>query len=89
MDASELAHLERLAALRTPEDARAQLCADLARILAQCESLDRIAEEPPAPAPLAHALREDVPRPGLDRARALAAAPASDGEHFVVPRILP
>ena len=44
--------------------------------------------------PMAHAVdmsnvfRDDVPQPSLQRSAALANAPHSDGEHFLVPAVL-
>lgn len=33
-------------------------------------------------------LREDAPRPSLDRARVMAAAPETDGAYFKVPKVI-
>jgi aspartyl-tRNA(Asn)/glutamyl-tRNA(Gln) amidotransferase subunit C len=33
-------------------------------------------------------LRDDVPRPSLDRAHAMAAAPETDGTYFKVPKVI-
>lgn len=36
----------------------------------------------------ANVLREDQPRPSLDRSQALAAAPETDGAYFKVPKVI-
>ena len=40
------------------------------------------------PLPLTNVFREDVVRPGLSAEEALAGAPASEEQRFMVPRIL-
>ena len=40
------------------------------------------------PLPVVNVLREDNPRPGLDRDEVLAMAPAAEGGRFRVPRIM-
>ena len=48
------------------------------------------ADVPPTshPLPLTNVFREDVVTPGLTAEQALAAAPASEQQRFMVPRIL-
>jgi aspartyl-tRNA(Asn)/glutamyl-tRNA(Gln) amidotransferase subunit C len=66
---------------------------DLERILEYAESLQAVATE--GVEPTAHALleavelREDEPRPGLDRERVLEEAPQDGDGLFKVPRVLP
>jgi aspartyl-tRNA(Asn)/glutamyl-tRNA(Gln) amidotransferase subunit C len=56
---------------------------------ADVEALDTEGVEPTAhPFPLRNVLREDVPRPTLDRAEVLAAAPAAEDDRFRVPPVL-
>ena len=38
--------------------------------------------------PSVNVLREDTPRPSLDRAHAMAAAPETDGTYFKVPKVI-
>ena len=38
--------------------------------------------------PSVNVLREDAPRPSLDRAHAMAAAPETDGTYFKVPKVI-
>ena len=49
-----------------------------------------IADVPPTahPLPLVNVLREDTPRPSLDREEVLAQAPLAEDRRFKVPRIL-
>jgi aspartyl/glutamyl-tRNA(Asn/Gln) amidotransferase C subunit len=91
MDAIDDTTLERmleLAAVAVPDDARERLREDLGRVL---ESMDAIAEAPldelPPTYGVAHGsrTRPDEPVAGLDREAALAAAPKSADDHFVLP----
>lgn len=96
VDRALLDQLERLAALDDPEASPAERdarCAELGRILDHVRTLEQaLAEQSPAKArfdPAAAPLREDLPRPGLDREQALGAAAHTDEGAFVVPRIVP
>lgn len=96
VDIDLLTQLETLAALEDPNaspEERAKRSADLSRILEHVRTLEHAldadaldADEPSAEVP---PLRIDEPRPGIDRAAALAAAPHADETVFVVPRIMP
>lgn len=94
----EVAHLARLARIDMSEgelDRMAgQLDAIVEAVAAVSGVIERAAaegEDVPAtshPIPLRNVTRPDVPTPSLDAAAALAAAPASEGGRFLVPRIL-
>jgi len=56
---------------------------------ADIEALDIEGVPPTAhPFPLVNVLRDDVPRPGLDRDEVLAQAPEVEAYRFKIPRIL-
>lgn len=88
IDDATLARMLDLAAVAVPDDARDALRRDLGRVLA---SMDAIAEAPIGDLPptfgVAHGsrTRADEPVPSLDREVALAAAPRSADDHFVLP----
>jgi aspartyl-tRNA(Asn)/glutamyl-tRNA(Gln) amidotransferase subunit C len=84
-------HVARLAHLSLTAEERESFARELQEILAYAESiqaLDTAAVEPMSHAAAAEALREDVPRPGLPRDRAMAAAPDAEAGLFRVPRII-
>ena len=88
----DVAHVARLARLElTPEELETfteQLGAVLDHA-ADVAALDTAGVPPTAhPLPLANVLRDDVPRPCLDRDEVLAQAPAVEDARFRVPRIL-
>ncbi|HMK97097.1 MAG TPA: Asp-tRNA(Asn)/Glu-tRNA(Gln) amidotransferase subunit GatC [Acidimicrobiales bacterium] len=88
----DVAHVARLARLALSEDELERYTTQLASVLehaADIESLE-IADVPPTahPLPLANVLRDDVPKPCLDRGEVLAQAPQVEGERFRIPRIL-
>lgn len=91
IDDAQVRHIAWLARLELTEEELQALKADLARILEHfraLKALDTTGVEPLAQAVASgHVLREDVPRPGLTRERALVNAPETDGEHFVVPAV--
>ena len=88
----EVRHIARLARLRLSPEEEQRYAEQLSAILdyaARLSSIDTSAVSPtatvlPCPAPL----RPDEIRPSLDRARALANAPASEDGLFRVPPVL-
>ena len=89
---ADVVHVARLARLALSDEEIDELTPQLAGILAhaaQIAALDT-GDVPPTshPLPLVNVLRADEPRPCLDRAEVLAAAPESADDRFVVPRIL-
>ena len=88
-DVVRVAKLSRLAL--KPAEVKA-FTAQLKAIVGYVNLLDEVDTE--GVEPMAHAievrdvLREDVPTPMLPREAALANAPATDGDYFLVPQIL-
>jgi aspartyl-tRNA(Asn)/glutamyl-tRNA(Gln) amidotransferase subunit C len=88
----DVAHVARLARLDVTEDELDLFTGQLAAVLAHAEDLAALdtAGVPPTahPLPLVNVLRDDVPRPSLDRAEVLAVAPAVEDDRFRVPPVL-
>jgi aspartyl-tRNA(Asn)/glutamyl-tRNA(Gln) amidotransferase subunit C len=89
---ADVEHVAQLARLALTADELDSLTIELAAILehaAQVSALDTAGVEPTAhPLPLVNVFRADETRPSLPRDEVLAAAPASEGGRFRVPRIL-
>jgi aspartyl-tRNA(Asn)/glutamyl-tRNA(Gln) amidotransferase subunit C len=84
-------HVARLAHLSLTAEERATFARQLDDVLAYAESiqsLDTTGIEPMSHASGSGLLREDQPRPSLDRAEAMAEAPDAEGGLFRVPRVL-
>ncbi len=90
--AEDVAHVAGLARLELSDDELERFTVQLAAVLdhaADVEALDTEGVAPTAhPLPLANVLRDDVARPGLERAEVLAAAPAVEADRFRVPPVL-
>jgi len=88
----DVAHVARLARLELSDDELERFAAQLGAVLdhaAGVAALDTAGVPPTAhPLPLSNVLRDDEPRPGLDREEVLSQAPAAEGGRFRVPRIL-
>ena len=88
----DVAHVARLARLTVTDDELDMFTGQLAAVLAHADdvaSLDTEGVAPTAhPLPLENVLRDDVPRPSLDRAEVLAAAPSVEENRFRVPPVL-
>jgi aspartyl-tRNA(Asn)/glutamyl-tRNA(Gln) amidotransferase subunit C len=89
---ADVAHVARLARLDITDDELTLFAGQLADVLNHADDVAALnTEGVPAtahPLPLKNVLREDVPRPSLDRAEVLAMAPSAEGGRFRVPRIL-
>ena len=84
-------HVARLAHLSLTAEERVTFARQLDTILAYAESiqsLDTTGVEPMSHVSAAGALREDTPRPSLDRNRVMEEAPDGDAGLFRVPRVL-
>jgi aspartyl-tRNA(Asn)/glutamyl-tRNA(Gln) amidotransferase subunit C len=84
-------HVARLAYLSLTDDERPVFAAQLEQILAYARTLETldVSDVPPmSHAAAAATLRDDEPRPSLDRERVLEAAPDSALGLFRVPRII-
>ena len=88
----DVAHVAKLARLEIAEDELDVFTEQLAAILAHADDLAALDTDGVAPTahplPLVNVLRDDVPRPGLDRAEVLAAAPEVEDDRFRVPPVL-
>ncbi len=88
----EVRKVAKLARLKLTESEVEVFTAQLGQILGYVHILDRL--DTTDVEPMAHAVdvanvfREDVPRESLPRERALANAPKTDGQTFLVPPIL-
>jgi aspartyl-tRNA(Asn)/glutamyl-tRNA(Gln) amidotransferase subunit C len=82
-------HVARLARLALSEDESAEMTTQLNRILAHVEMLQEVdttdVEPLTHPFETRNVFRADEPRPSLTQADALANAPASAEQHFLVP----
>ena len=87
----DVAHVARLARLELSEDELDRFTVQLASVLdhaSDIAALDLSGLEPMSPPlEIRTVLRPDEPRPSLDRAAVLAAAPAVEDDRFRVPRI--
>ncbi len=88
----EVAHVAQLARLKLGEDQTQRLTGQLNDILSSMEKLNQL-DTSGVPSTnhaldLTGAVRDDVVKPSLERKRALANAPESNGESFVVPRVI-
>ena len=84
-------HVARLAHLSLTAEEKESFARELQEILSYAETiqaLDTEAVEPMSHAAAGEVLREDEPRPSLDRERVLAAAPDAADGLFRVPRVL-
>lgn len=88
----DVAHVARLARLSVSEEELDLFTGQLAAVLDHADdvaALDTAGVPPTAhPLPLQNVLRDDVPRPSLDRAEVLAVAPAVEADRFRVPPVL-
>jgi aspartyl-tRNA(Asn)/glutamyl-tRNA(Gln) amidotransferase subunit C len=88
----EVRHVARLARLDLTDGEIETLQGELSALLDHVDKVRLLdtADVPPTahPLPLRNVLRDDAPRPGLERALVLAAAPAVEGDLFLVPSIL-
>ena len=89
---ADVEHVAKLARLALTSDEVDDLTVQLGVILEHAASVSALdlSDVPPTahPLPLVNVLRDDVPRPGIDRAEVLASAPAAEANRFRVPRIL-
>jgi len=88
----DVVHVARLARLALSDDEVERFTEQLAAVLehaADVAGLDTAGVAPTAhPLDLVNVLRDDVPRPCLDRDEVLAMAPAVEDGRFRVPKIL-
>ena len=89
IDREQVLHVARLARLQLDDDEIERVSGELSAILGHVERMDELDLDGVPPTThvvdVANALREDEPRPSLDREVALAQAPARTEDGFVVP----
>jgi len=88
----DVEYVAALAQLSPDEETKQRLVKEMGEILAYMDELNELDTsniEPTMHAiPTTNVFRDDAVTPGLERDEALANAPKSDGEYFLVPRIL-
>jgi len=88
----DVARLAQLARVALTDDELDHLAPQLDAIVSSVARVGEVAADDIPPTshsvPLQNVFRADEPRPGLDQAEALAAAPAVEQGRFRVPRIL-
>jgi aspartyl-tRNA(Asn)/glutamyl-tRNA(Gln) amidotransferase subunit C len=89
IDREQVLHVARLARLRLSDDEVGRIGEELSTILDHIEKLNELDLDGVEPTShvveLENVLREDVPRPSLDRDKAIEQAPDSAGGGFRVP----
>ena len=88
----QVQHLAHLARLELTDEETAHYTDQLSAIVEAVERVSEVAADdihPTShPVPMTNVFREDVARPGLDRADVQAGAPSWEDDRFRVPRIL-
>lgn len=88
----EVEHVAQLARLSLDDEVIEKLTGQLNQVLSYMDKLQEVdtSQVPPTnhALELTGAMREDQARPSLPRSQGLANAPESDGESFVVPRVI-
>jgi aspartyl-tRNA(Asn)/glutamyl-tRNA(Gln) amidotransferase subunit C len=88
----DVEYVAALAQLSPDEETKERLVREMGEILGYMDKLnelDTTGIEPTMHAiPITNVFRDDVVTPGIERDQALTNAPKSDGEYFLVPRIL-
>jgi len=88
----DVAHLANLARIELSDSELDRLGAELPAILEHVKVVQQVAgDDVPAmshPVPVTNVFRPDEVTPGLTPEQALAAAPASEEQRFLVPKIL-
>jgi aspartyl-tRNA(Asn)/glutamyl-tRNA(Gln) amidotransferase subunit C len=89
IEREQVLHVARLARLRLTDDEVERMAGELSKILEYVETMNELDLEGVEPTShvvdLTNVLREDVPRPSLDRETALEQAPDATDSGFRVP----
>ena len=89
IEREQVLHVARLARLRLTDDEVERMAGELSKILEYVETMNELDLEGVEPTShvvdLTNVLREDVPRPSLDRETALEQAPDATESGFRVP----
>jgi aspartyl-tRNA(Asn)/glutamyl-tRNA(Gln) amidotransferase subunit C len=88
----DVEYVAALAQLSPDAGTKERLVKEMGEILAYMDKLNELDTDGIEPTmhaiPMTNVFREDAAAPALEREEALANAPKSDGEYFLVPRIL-
>jgi aspartyl-tRNA(Asn)/glutamyl-tRNA(Gln) amidotransferase subunit C len=89
IDRDQVLHVAKLARLKVTDDELDRMAEELSKILEHVETMNELGLEGVEPTShvvdLTNVLREDVPRPGLPREKALEQAPDAADGGFRVP----
>jgi aspartyl-tRNA(Asn)/glutamyl-tRNA(Gln) amidotransferase subunit C len=89
IDREQVLHVAKLARLRLDDGEVERMAGELSKILGHVETMNELNLEGVEPTShvvdLTNVLREDIPRPGLDRETALQQAPDAAESGFRVP----
>ena len=89
IDRDQVLHVAKLARLRVSDEEVDRMAGELSKILEHVETMNELDLDGVQPTShvvdLTNVLREDVPRPGLDRETALGQAPDATDTGFRVP----
>ncbi|MCC6143470.1 MAG: Asp-tRNA(Asn)/Glu-tRNA(Gln) amidotransferase subunit GatC [Candidatus Hydrogenedentes bacterium] len=89
---ADVEYIAGLAHLNPDDETKERLTRELGEILGYVEKLNELDTRDVEPTmhtlDITNVFREDAAEPSLARDQALVNAPASDGEYFLVPRIL-
>jgi aspartyl-tRNA(Asn)/glutamyl-tRNA(Gln) amidotransferase subunit C len=89
IERDQVLHVAELARLKVPDDEVDRMAEELSKILEHVETMNELDLEGVEPTShvvdLTNVLREDVPRPGLPREKALEQAPDAADGGFRVP----
>ncbi len=89
---ADVEYVAGLSQLTLSEDAKERLAGELNNILSYMDKLNELDTSNIEPmmhaVPMINVFRDDEVQPSLDREKALMNAPKTDGEYFLVPRIL-
>jgi len=89
IDRDQVLHVAKLARLKVTDDEVGRMAEELSKILEHVETMNELDLEGVEPTShvvdLTNVLREDVPRPGLPREKALEQAPDAADGGFRVP----
>ena len=92
IESAEIEAVARLARLGLSAEEKEKFGRQLNDVLLYMEKLDGLPLEGVEPLshvlPLKNVMRQDTPRPGLDREQALANAPERDGDMYKVPKVI-
>jgi aspartyl-tRNA(Asn)/glutamyl-tRNA(Gln) amidotransferase subunit C len=88
----EVLHVAKLARLNLTEEETERLMSDMGSIIGFADKLNELDTEGVVPTahaiPMQNAFREDEVKPSYDREDILKNAPSSDGDGFLIPKVV-